>query len=97
VLAHSSTAADEAQFVSPGVLRMAQLVVFPWERDPHDTLLQIVEPSALIYSDGYQADQPTLLSYAERRVGHEALYHERINGALEWISNGKRAWVVAEQ
>jgi hypothetical protein len=96
VLAQSSPAEGEGGLAQAGRLRPAQLAVFPWERDPRTALMQALRPAAVIYSDGFQSDHPALLSYAERRVGREALYHERVNAALEWVSDGRHSWILSE-
>jgi beta-lactamase superfamily II metal-dependent hydrolase len=93
VLAHDSNPADEAQLIGTG-LKRAQFVAFPWMRDPHEPLLAALKPQSILLTDGLHSDHPPLLTYTERAIGGAKLYHERINGAIEWISDGKSAWVV---
>lgn len=93
VLAHSITP-DMSALVP---LSRAQLVVFPWEYDPHTPLLEALQAQALVYSDGAQADEPVRLSMHDRRIGKAAQYHEALNGSIEWISNGRQVLIRTER
>jgi beta-lactamase superfamily II metal-dependent hydrolase len=75
----------------------ATLLAYPWQRDPHTALVEALRPQALVFTDGQQADKPAELTFVERAVGGAALYHERLNGAIEWISDGRRSWIVTER
>ena len=77
--------------------RAATLLAFPWQRDPHSPLVAALHPRAMVLTDGYEADQPIEQTFVERSVGGAALYHERLDGAIEWTSDGARAWVVTER
>jgi hypothetical protein len=78
-------------------LRPASLVVFPWEYDPRLPTIEALRPRAMLFSDGLQADRPVELTFSERAIANAALYHEQINGTVEWISNGRTAQIIAER
>jgi hypothetical protein len=96
VLAHSLPGDSLQQLPLRTAGRSPDMAVLPWQSDPRASPLAALQPAAILYSDGLQADQPPLLSYAERRIGRERQYHERIDGAVEWISNGRQSFVVTE-
>jgi hypothetical protein len=33
----------------------------------------------------------------ERAIGGAALYHERLHGAIEWVSDGRRSRIITER
>ncbi len=94
VLAHAFNPADAKPLIADG-LKRAQFVAFPWMYDPHEPLLATLRPQSILFTDGVHSDHPPLLTYTQRAIGSAKLYHERIDGAVEWISDGKSAWVVA--
>lgn len=96
VFDHAGGVADEAALAA-GVPRPATLLAFPWQRDPHSPLATVLRPRALVFTDGQQADRPVEQTFTERSVGGAALFHERLDGAIEWISDGSRAWIVTER
>ncbi|MEN9937118.1 MAG: hypothetical protein RLZZ387_3697 [Chloroflexota bacterium] len=80
--------------VPPRTLRRCDLLAFPWERDPRTPLVTQTRARHILLTDGYHADDVVELTYRERAVGGARLYHERIDGAVEWVSDGMRSWVV---
>ncbi|MFO7167251.1 MAG: hypothetical protein DIU80_004410 [Chloroflexota bacterium] len=94
-LAH--TAGPALDHALPGRTGQCDLLAFPWERDPRSPLVEALQPRAILFTDGYRGDDPIELTYAERAVGGADLYHERVDGTIEWISDGQRAWVTAER
>jgi beta-lactamase superfamily II metal-dependent hydrolase len=95
VFDHSGAEADEDALA--GALRPANLLAFPWQRDAHNAFVAALRPRAIVLTDGAQADRPIEQTFVERAVGGAALYHERLDGAISWISDGKRAWVETER
>ncbi len=93
VLAHTAT--PDMYALKPP--RRAQLVIFPWEYDPHTPLLEALQAQAVIYSDGVQADEPVRLSMHDRRIGKATQYHEVLHGNIEWISDGRQVLVRTER
>lgn len=77
--------------------RRATLLAFPWQRDPQTPIVVALQPRALVFTDGYQADRPIEQTFVERAIGGATLYHERLNGTIEWISDGTRSWIVTER
>jgi beta-lactamase superfamily II metal-dependent hydrolase len=95
VFDHSGGEADE-ETLSAG-LRPASLLAFPWQRDAHTAFVAALQPRALVLTDGQQADKPIEQTFVERAIGGADLYHERLDGTITWISDGKRAWVETER
>ena len=96
VFDHSGGEADQEALTAAG-LRPANLLVFPWQRDAHNDFVTALRPRAIVLTDGQEADKPIEQTFVERAIGGAALYHERLNGAITWISDGKRAWVETER
>src|SRR5262245_46076252 len=96
VFDQSGGEADEAALAASGPPR-ATLLAFPWQRDPHADVVRALRPQVLVFTDGQSADQPVEQTFVERAVGGAALYHEQLDGAIEWISDGRQAWVVTER
>jgi beta-lactamase superfamily II metal-dependent hydrolase len=95
VFDHSGGAADEETLTAG--LRPASLLVFPWQREAHTAFVAALHPRAIVLADGQQADKPIEQTFVERAIGGAALYHERLDGAITWISDGRRAWVETER
>jgi hypothetical protein len=96
VLAQSSNPTIEAR-AAPMPQRRVDLLAFPWQRDPYAALVEELRPRAIIFTDGHQEDRPAQLTYLDRMIGGAAIYHEQNDGAVEWISDGQRSWVVTER
>ncbi len=96
VFDHSGGGGDE-ETIAAGGPRPATLLVFPWQRDPGAGIVAALRPRAMVLTDGTQADRPALLTFAERSIGGAALYHEQLDGTIEWISDGSRSWIVTER
>lgn len=77
--------------------RPVDLLAFPWEHDPRVPLVAALRPRAIVFTDGAQADQPAELTFAERAPAGTRLYHERLDGAITWASDGRRTWVATER
>jgi beta-lactamase superfamily II metal-dependent hydrolase len=96
VFDHSGGEADE-ETLTAASLRPASLLVFPWQRDAHNAFVTALRPRAMVLTDGQQADKPIEQTFVERAIGGAALYHERLDGEISWISDGRRAWVETER
>lgn len=97
-LDYGATSVVFAHSAAPDMLerqaaRRASLLVYPWQRDPHAPLVESLRPAAIVYSDGYQARHAPQQTYHERAIGGARLYHERLDGDIEWVSDGRRAWI----
>ena len=88
--------ADEAALAASSPPR-ATLLAFPWQRDPHADVVRALRPQALVFTDGQSVDQPVEQTFVERAIGGAALYHEQLDGAIEWVSDGRQAWIVTER
>lgn len=97
MFAHAVSPADERRLLEQQVLRPVSLLAFPWERDPATPFVTALYPLAIVFADGQRAEPPAERTFAERAVGGAALYHERLNGAVEWVSDSRRAWIVTER
>jgi beta-lactamase superfamily II metal-dependent hydrolase len=93
---HSGSPAEEQALAAAG-LRPASLLVFPWQRDAHTAFAGALRPRALVLTDGQPADTPIEQTFVERAIGGAALYHERLDGTITWISDGRRAWIETER
>lgn len=71
------------------------MLVYPWQRElgPAEALA----PRAVAFSAAYEAEEPALLSYAERRRLSPQIYHPANEGAVSLVSDGRRAWVETER
>jgi beta-lactamase superfamily II metal-dependent hydrolase len=96
VFAHNGGEADEEALVASEPPR-ASLLAFPWQRDPDADVVRALRPQALVFTDGQAADRPVELTFVERAIGGASLYHEQLDGAIEWVSDGRQAWVVTER
>jgi beta-lactamase superfamily II metal-dependent hydrolase len=96
VFDQSGAEADE-EALAAQKLRPASLLAFPWQRDPRAAIVAALRPRALVLTDGQQADKPIEQTFVERAVGGASLYHERLDGAITWVSDGSRAWVETER
>lgn len=94
VLAQSIGEMTETTLAAGTLLRRADLVAYPWERDPNNPLITALLPRAIVFTDGVSEDHPAELTMAQRAVGAAALYHERLHGLIEWRSDGRRTSVV---
>ncbi|MEI8307127.1 MAG: hypothetical protein WCF99_08670 [Chloroflexales bacterium] len=72
-------------------------LAYPWQRNLDTPLLAALHPKAIIFTSAYVAATPVLLSYAERRRFSPNLYHEKNDGTVELISDGRRAWIETER
>ncbi|MGQ9550239.1 MAG: ComEC/Rec2 family competence protein [Roseiflexus sp.] len=93
VFAHSATTA----MVEHRITRRASLLVYPWQYDPHTPLVESLRPAAIIFSDGRQSRHPPQQTYHERAVGGARLYHEQIDGDIEWVSDGRRTHIITSE
>lgn len=96
VFGHAGGEADEQALAEAGPPR-ATLLAFGWQRDPHSAIVEALRPRALVFTDGQEADRPVQMTMTERAVGGAAVYHEALNGAIEWVSDGRRSWIVTER
>jgi beta-lactamase superfamily II metal-dependent hydrolase len=95
VFDHSGGEADEEALAAAP--RRTSLLAFPWQRDAHIDFVAALHPRAIVLTDGQPSDQPVEQTFTERAIGGAALYHERLDGAITWISDGARAWVETER
>lgn len=72
-------------------------LAYPWQRELDTPLLAAWQPQAIIFTTAQEADEPALLTYRERALRGAALYHARIDGTVELVSNGRHAWIVTER
>lgn len=58
------------------------IMVYPWRITPPWQLQRALHPAGIIYSTGQVQDPPARLSMADRRITHEWLLHEQLDGDL---------------
>ena len=83
--------------VPPATLQPISALAYPWEKAPPQEQLAIWKPKTLIFTTGYQSDKPPLLTIYERAAARAAVYHPKLNGAIELVSDGRQLWVRTER
>jgi hypothetical protein len=56
--------------------------------------VRALRPRAIAFSAGYEAHAPALLSYNDRRRLSPRIFHTATDGAIELLSDGRRAWIT---
>ncbi|NNJ10723.1 hypothetical protein EKD04_010315 [Chloroflexales bacterium ZM16-3] len=96
VLIHGGgPAGDAAAELAAG--RPLAAIAYPWQRKFDTPLLAALRPRAVVFASAYEADEPALISYAERRLISPGLYHEKNDGTIELISDGRRIWFATQR
>lgn len=85
----TTEAALELESLSP-----ATLVMYPWDRTSVTPLLTMLQPTAIVFSEG-GADN-VRQTWAARQVGTARLYHEALNGQIELRVEQDRTIIDAE-
>ena len=82
----------------PAALRSAgrplDLLIFPWQRDPTTELVAALRPEAIVFTDAYEAPESAQLSFAERQRYSPQLFHSRVHGLIELVSDGRKSKVI---
>lgn len=73
------------------------LLAYPWQDEIPPLLHERWRPQAIVFMDGQQREPPALRTYAERARGGAVLFHPQLNGTIEFVSDGRDAWVVSER
>ena len=93
LLLHSGgSAGDQAALRSAG--RPLDLLIFPWQRDPRTELVATLRPQAIVFTDAFEAPEPAQLSFAERQRYSQQLFHSRVHGLIELVSDGRKSEVI---
>jgi hypothetical protein len=77
--------------------RPCDTLAFPWERDPHTPFVAGAGARHILFTDGEHSDAPAELTYQERSIGDARLYHERLDGTVEWVSDGRATFLITER
>ncbi|NTW01278.1 MAG: hypothetical protein HGA19_08185 [Oscillochloris sp.] len=96
VLIHGGGSLGDTAAKAAAGIPLAALA-YPWQRELDPALMAALRPRGIIFTSAYEADQPALLSYAERRRFSPALFHEKNDGTVELISDGRRVWFETKQ
>ncbi|NTV62300.1 MAG: hypothetical protein HGA65_02025 [Oscillochloris sp.] len=96
VLVHTGGPLGDSAATAAAGAPLAALI-YPWQRELDTPLLAALRPQVLIFSSAYEAAAPALLSYAERRQFSPKLYHEKNDGTVELISDGRRFWCQTQR
>lgn len=67
---------------SPPCPEVFCILVYSWRITPPWQLQRGLQPTGIIYSTGQVQDPPALLSMADRRMAHEWLRHEQLDGDM---------------
>jgi beta-lactamase superfamily II metal-dependent hydrolase len=73
------------------------VLAYPWQRDLATPLVNAWQPQAIIFTQAWEAEEPILLTWQERRLHGAAIYHNKLNGTIEIISDGRQAWIETEK
>lgn len=73
------------------------LLAYPWQDEIPSLLYERWRPQAIVFMDGQQREPPALRTYAERARGGSVLFHPQLNGTIEFVSDGRDAWVASER
>lgn len=88
---------SEGALMASEGLSSTDLLVFPWQRDAHIEFVEVLAPRAFVLTDGTKQNHPVEQTFVVRSIGGAPLYHERLHGQIEWISDGRRAWIITEE
>lgn len=95
VLVHTGgPAGDEAAMGAAD--RPLDLLIYPWQRKLDTPLVRALRPKAIAFSAAYEAPEPALLSYNDRRRLSPRIFHTATHGAVELTSDGRRAQITVE-
>jgi hypothetical protein len=89
---HGATAEDLPKPPQP-----VGALAYPWDKPPPPALLALWKPKAVVFTAGYEAEKPVLLTTSERAPGVAAIYHPKLNGTIELVSDGRRLWAHTER
>lgn len=93
VLLHTGGAAgDAAALAAAG--RPVDLLLYPWQRELDTPLVAALRPRAIAFTAAHEADEPALLSYADRRRHSPRIYHPANDGTVTLTSDGRRASIT---
>lgn len=67
--------------------RPVDLLLYPWQRELDTTLLAALRPRAIAFTTAFEAEEPALLSYADRRRFAPHLYHPANDGTITFTSD----------
>lgn len=95
VLFHTGgPAGDDAARTMAG--RPLAALVYPWQRELETPLVRALRPQNIIFTRAYEAPEPALRSYAERRRLSPQLFHPQNDGTIVLTSDGRRVSVATE-
>lgn len=86
---------DIAAALDDDALAPATLIVYPWQRPAQTPLLERLQPTAIVFSEG--GDSATMLTWNDRQIGAARLYHEAINGQIELTSDERGVRIEVER
>jgi beta-lactamase superfamily II metal-dependent hydrolase len=96
VLFHTGgSAGDAAALRAAG--RPVDLLLYPWQRRLDTPLIAALRPRAIAFTAAYEAPDPALLSYADRRRHSPRLYHTENDGTVELVSDGRRVTITTDK
>lgn len=91
---HGGSAGDAALAALAG--QTIDLLIYPWQRPITTPALRDLRIRAVAFSAGFEADDPALASFHERRQLAPRLYHPKLDGAIHLISDGRRATITTQ-
>ncbi|MFP4438460.1 MAG: ComEC/Rec2 family competence protein [Chloroflexaceae bacterium] len=97
VVIHGTTGTPIDEMLLPATAQPITALAYPWQREIDTPLLAAWQPQAIIFTSAYAANEPALHTYHERALNGAALYHEKLDGTVTLISDGRRAWIETEK
>lgn len=95
LLAGAASEADDTALLASA--QPVTLLAYPWQREMHTLLMEAWQPRAIVFTTAYEAARPAELTYFERSAYGSALYHQRLDGTVELVSDGRQSWIHTEQ
>ncbi len=83
------------QILAAEPLPPATLVVYPWKRSTQNDLLERIQPSTIVFSEG--GKHTVQQSFAQRQIGAAQLFHEAIHGEISLVSDGQQTRISTER
>ncbi|MEF3276015.1 MAG: hypothetical protein K6356_16755 [Chloroflexus sp.] len=72
------------------------LLIYPWQRPIDIPSLEQLHIRAVAFSIGFEADEPVLQTFHERKRLAPYLYHPKLDGAIQLVSDGRRAIITTQ-
>ncbi|WP_298817010.1 hypothetical protein [Chloroflexus sp.] len=72
------------------------LLIYPWQRPITVAEIEQLRIRAVAFSDGFEAAEPALQSFHERKQLAPYLYHPELDGTIHLVSDGQRIAITTQ-